>query len=326
MHTELRRTEARTGAALLGTILALATLGAALWPHDPDRTLDPPVAALAPPGARFEVLRLADGRTLAAERIERAGDEFRLVAGGRERRVPAAAAAARPLGARRFWLGSDRFGRDVAARLLHGARISLAVAGAAVAVALALGVPFGLAAGLAGGRAAGALLALLEAAQAFPRLFLVVALAAVLPAHPLTTVVILGATGWMPLARLVRAEARKLAASDFVLAARGVGASPLRIALRHVLPGTLAPIGVEATLAMAGAVAGEAALAFLGLGAAPPTASWGGLIADGRDVLAAAAWISVAPGVALAATVLGCNLLAEAARERLDPRRTTLAS
>ena len=319
--------EGRLGAALLAALVVAATLGAALWPLAPERTLEPAVAALAPPGARFDLLRLADGRTLAAERIERVAHGFRLHAGGAAREIPEASVDAdRPTGEVRFWLGSDRFGRDVAARTLHGARLSLAVAAAAVAVALGFGVPFGLAAGLARGGAARGLLALLETAQAFPRLFLVVALAAVVPPHPATTILILGSTGWMPVARLVRAEARKIAASDYVLAARAIGASPLRIAFRHVLPGALAPVGVESAFAMAGAIAGEAALSFLGLGAPPPVASWGGLIADGRDVLVAAPWISVAPGVALALTVLACNLLAERTRERFDPRRATLAS
>jgi ABC-type dipeptide/oligopeptide/nickel transport system permease subunit len=319
--------EPRLGAALLAAILVAATAGAALWPHSPERTLEPAVAALAPPGARFEVLRLADGRRLAAARIEARGDRWLLHRRGTVEAVArSAAAAGSPVETVRFWLGSDRFGRDVAARLLHGARLSLAVAAAAVLLALGIGVPLGLAAGLARGLPARLLFAVIETAQAFPRLFLVVALAAVVPPRASTTVAILGLTGWMPLARLVRAEARRVAASDYVTAARAIGASQLRVAFRHVLPGALAPVGVEVALAMAGAVAGEAALSFLGLGAPPPVASWGGLIADGRDVLVAAPWISVAPGLALALAVLGCNLLAEHARETLDPRRATLAS
>jgi len=126
----------------------------------------------------------------------------------------------------------------------------------------------------------------------------------------------------MPIARLVRAETRRLKASDFVLAARAIGAGPVRVALRHVLPNTLAPVLVEASLGMAGAIASEAALSFLGLGAQPPTASWGNLIADGRDLLATAPWISIAPGCALALTVLACNLLGEGLRDRFDPRAT----
>jgi peptide/nickel transport system permease protein len=325
MKSDRRHREAALGVGLFVVIAVAATAGAALWPLPPNRTLEPSVAALAPPGTRFELLELNDGRRLAADRIERDGERYRLHRRGTTLDVPAPSVVGTPTSVR-LWLGSDRYGRDVAARLLHGARISLAVALAAVALALAVGVPVGLAAGMARGRGARLLLAVIESAQAFPRLFLVVVLAAVMTPSPLTTAAILGLTGWMPVARLVRAEARRLAESEFVLAARATGASPLRVAWRHVLPGTLAPVGVEATLGMAGAISGEAALSFLGLGSPPPTASWGNLIADGRDLLSQAAWISVAPGIALVLTVLACHLIAEGTRERLDPRRATLSA
>jgi peptide/nickel transport system permease protein len=319
-----RPAELRLGFALLGLVAVAVTLGAALWPAAPDATLDPPVAAFAPPGARFETLRLGNGRRLAADSIERRGESYLLHGSGLpDRTIPVSSAASAPRSLH-AWLGTDQFGRDVAARLLHGGRLSLAVAGSAVALALGCGVPLGLAAGLARGRRAALLRALLESAQAFPRLFLVVALAAIVPPGRTTTVLLLGLTGWVPAARLVRAESRRLAASDFVLAARAAGAGPLRLAWRHLLPNMAAPIAVEASLAMAGAVAGEAALSFLGLGAPPPTASWGGLIADGRDALAVAPWISLAPGVALALVVLAFNLVAEAGRGRFDPRSVTL--
>jgi len=323
---ERRRKVSRPGVALLAAVAIAALAGGALWPRSPDLTLEPAVAALAAPGSRFETLTLANGAVLAAESIEHRDGEWLLRAGGRERVVDPERVAARPIGSVRFWLGSDRFGRDVAARLLHGARVSLLVALGAVAVALGVGVPLGIAAGFARGGAARALLALVEGAQAFPRLFLVVALAAVVTPSVASTIAILGLSGWMPIARLVRAETRKLVASDFVLAVRGLGASPWWIASRHVLPGVVAPIVVEASLGMAGAIAGEAALSFLGLGAPPPTASWGNLIAEGRDLVAVAPWISIVPGVALALTVLACNLVAESGRERADPRRPMLST
>jgi len=321
------RREIAIGAGLLATVALLATVGAALWPHAPDRSLDPAVAALAPPGSRFVTVELADGRRLAAESIVARGDSLLLVARGGERAIDRrqlapGAAVGDPA---RFWLGSDRHGRDVAARLLAGARLSLAVGLAAVAVALALGVPLGLAAGLARGGRAVALVALIEGAQAFPRLFLLLALAAVARPGPLVVVLLLGLTGWMPVARLVRAEARRVAARDFVLAARSSGVGGARLALRHVLPNTLAPVAVEASLGLAGAVATEATLSFLGLGAPPPAASWGNLIADGRDLLAVAPWISLAPGVALALTLLATNLVAEGLRDRFDARRAAIA-
>ncbi len=326
-RTELRRAgtragwESNLGAALLAAALAAVTAGAALWPLSATRTLEPAVAGNAAPGTRFATLELADGRTLAALRIERDGELFRLHDRRGERTVPVdAAAAGQPLGMRRFWLGSDRFGRDLVARIAHGGRSSLAVAAASVALALGLGVPLGLAAGLTRGAAGALLLTLFDAAQAFPRLFLVVALAAVVPPSIAAPILILGCTGWMPIARIVRAEARRLAGTEFVAAARAAGLSPRRIAFRHLLPNLWAPIGVEASLATASAIGAEAALSFLGLGLPPPAPSWGGLIADGRDLLAIAPWVSVAPGFALALTVLGANLLAEGARSRFDPR------
>jgi peptide/nickel transport system permease protein len=316
------RRETAIGAILLVALAALALAGGALWPHDPHRSLDPAVAALAPPGARFVAVELADGRRLAAERVVPDGELLRLQVAGRERLVRRAeladpAAAGHDV---RFWLGSDRYGRDVAARLLAGARLSLGVGLAAVAVALAVGVPIGLAAGLARGGRAVAMVAAIETAQAFPRLFLLLALAAVVRPSPWTLVLVLGLTGWMPAARLVRAEARRIAAADYVLAARAGGVGGVRLALRHVLPNALAPVVVEASLGLAAAVAAEAALSFLGHGAPPPAASWGRLIADGRDVLSVAPWISIAPGIALAVTLVGCNLVAEGLRDRFDSR------
>ena len=137
-------------------------------------------------------------------------------------------------------------------------------------------------------------------------------------------VLLLGLTGWMPVARLVRAEVRTLATRDFVAAARVAGVGPLRLALRHLLPNALAPVAIEGSLAAASAIVAEATLSFLGLGLPPPTPSWGGMIADGRDVLASAWWVSVFPGLALAVAALAFNLIGEGLRDRLDPRARRL--
>jgi peptide/nickel transport system permease protein len=315
----------RAGLAVLA-LLSLATLLApVLVRADPELALDPAATALSPPGARFETLRLAAGYELAAQSVVRSGDRFRLEGRGREREVPASAVdPARPLGRVKFWLGTDALGRDVAARLLHGGRVSLAVAGASVALSLVLGVPLGLAAGLARRRLDTVLLGTIETAQAFPRLFLLVALVAIVPAGVGTTVAVLGLTGWMPVARLVRAETRRVRASDFVLAARAAGVGRTRLALRHLLPNVAAPVAVEASLAMGAAVTTEAALSFLGLGVPPPVPSWGNLIADARG-LEAAWWVALFPGLALVATVIACGLIGDALRDRMDPRRGALA-
>jgi peptide/nickel transport system permease protein len=309
--------------------LALAAAaGPALRGVDPRRQLDPAFAGHLAPGARVESIELADGRTLAAERIERDGDSLRLHGRAAELRVATAALAApdpaRAVRVERFPLGTDQFGRDLAARLLAGGRVSLTVALLAVGLALAVGVPIGLATGLAGPRTERAALGVIEAAQAFPRLFLLVALAAVTRPGWTPLVLLLGLTGWMPVARLVRAEVRSLAHRDFVLAARAAGVGPLRLALRHLLPNALAPVAVEGSLGAASAIVAEATLSFLGLGLPPPVASWGGMIADGRDALATAWWVSVFPGLALVVAALAFNLIGEGLRDRFDPRALRL--
>ncbi len=314
------------GLVLLGLLALACTLGAGLWRIDPDRQLDPARGGLRPPGSRLVVLHLRDGRDLAGVAVEPTSDGgLRLLAERSPVELPAAAlAVGDPVGQRRFWLGSDEFGRDLVARLLAGGRVSLGVALLSVALILALGVPLGAAAGLAPAGLDRLLLRLIEAAQAFPRLPLLLALAAVAPPGLASTVLLLGLTGWMPMARLARGEFRALREREFVLAARVAGVGPLRIAWRHLLPNALAPLLVEASLAAASAIVSEAALSFLGFGVQPPTASWGAMIADGRDRLADGWWLVLFPGLALVAATLAFNLVGEGLRDRLDPRRRRL--
>lgn len=312
-----------SGAGALAALALAVTVGGWLWPIDPDLPLDPAIAGLAAPGSRFAVVRLADGRELAAAKATVAGGRVEL-----ERPLAPRAVALseldgppeRALGTRRFVLGSDKFGRDVAARLLAGGRTSLAAALLAVAVILAIGVPAGLLAALSRPAVDGPLLRLFEALQAFPRLFLLLALAAAFRPGFVAVALLLGATGWVPMARLVRAEVRSLKERDFVLAARVVGVGPLRLVLRHILPNAAAPIAVEASLAAAAAIVSEAALSFLGFGLQPPAASWGNMIADGREVLAGGWWVALFPGAAIAFAALTFNLIGEGAHEALEPR------
>jgi len=311
------------GGALAATLALLATAGAALYGVSPRDQLEPAAAGHLPPGSRRIAVALADGRELAAERVERHAGSLLLRGRTSDSEIALGRLAGPPESALRelaYPLGSDRFGRDVLARLLHGGRLSLAVALLAVALTLLVGVPIGLAAGLAGPRMDRLALAGIEAAQAFPRLFLLVALAAVFPPGILPVVLLVGLTGWMPVARLVRAEVRTLRERDFVVAVRAAGAGPLRLALGHLLPNALAPVAVEASLGITSAIVAEATLSFLGLGLPPPTPSWGSMIADGRDALATAWWVALFPGLALAAAALAFNLIGEGLRDRLDPR------
>jgi ABC-type dipeptide/oligopeptide/nickel transport system permease subunit len=220
------------------------------------------------------------------------------------------------------WLGTDVQGRDVWARLVYGARVSLAVGIVSQSIAVTLGVTLGLIAGYYGRWTDEAIMRLADITLAFPTLLLLIAMVAAL--QPSLTVVFatVGFVGWAGLARLVRAQALVVRELEFVQAERALGARDWRIIALHVLPNVAGPVIIAATLGVAGAIMAEAALSFLGLGVQPPTPSWGAMIADGRDLgqLRHAPWTSLAPGLAIGIAVLGFNLLGDALRDALDPK------
>jgi ABC-type dipeptide/oligopeptide/nickel transport system permease subunit len=193
----------------------------------------------------------------------------------------------------RYLLGTDTQGRDVLSRVLYGARLSLSVGLISQSVAVTLGVALGL--------------------------LLIAVAAAVRPSLPVVFVVI-GIVGWAGMARLVRSQVLVLKRSEFVLAAQALGALDRRVLLRHLLPNVRTQVIIAATLGIAGAIMAEAALSFVGLGAQPPTPSWGAMVADGRDLLRVAPWVSFAPGLAIGVAVLGFNLVGDALREVYDPK------
>ncbi len=208
-------------------------------------------------------------------------------------------------------LGSDELGRDLWSRLLFGARTSLLIALASTTLATTLGVVLGMAAGYRGGLTDVLLARWSDIQQAIPYLILAVAVVAVLGSSPLVLVLVLGLTSWITFFRVVRAQTLSLRESDFVLAARACGATTARILGRHILPNLAATIAVLATVLATNIIVFEAALGFLGLGVPPPAPSWGALIAEGREYLDSAWWLSVVPGGALGLFTLGLVLLGE---------------
>jgi len=220
----------------------------------------------------------------------------------------------------RFLLGTDTQGRDVLSRLLYGARLSLSVGLIAQFVAVTVGLLLGLLAGYYGRWIDALVMRLADITLAFPTLLLLIAVAAaVRPSLPVIFLVI-GLVGWAGLARLVRGQVLVLKRAEFVLAAQALGALDRRVLLRHLLPNVRTQVIIAATLGIAAAIMAEAALSFVGLGAQPPTPSWGAMVADGRDLLRVAPWVAFAPGLAIGLAVLGFNLVGDGLREAYDPK------
>jgi peptide/nickel transport system permease protein len=217
--------------------------------------------------------------------------------------------------------GTDQLSRDVLARVVAGARISLGVAFLAVLLSATIGATIGLVSGYWGGTVDALLMRLVDGALAIPRLFILLLVLAVWERVPVVALILLiGATGWFTTSRMIRGEVLRLREEGYVRAAEALGAPRRRIIFRHLLPNALGPLLVAATLGVGDVILLEAGLSFLGLGIQPPTPSWGGMILDSKEVLVSAPWAGIFPGLAIVITVWSANLFSDALRAAVDPR------
>lgn len=222
-------------------------------------------------------------------------------------------------------LGQDKLGRDILSRIIFGSRISLLVGLTVVTASLILGVIIGSVSGYAGGIVDETVMRVVDIFQAFPGILLAIAITAVLGPSLQNLLLALCLMGWVGYARIIRGQVLSLREMEYVQAIRSIGAPPVRILALHILPNILAPVLVEATFGMAGAIVAEAGLSFLGLGVQPPTPSWGSMLAEGRQFLLLAPHLTIFPGFAIMVTVLGINFLGDSLRDALDVRSEKLS-
>jgi len=313
----------RLGLLIAAALSALAIGAPLLAPQAPYEQIDPVAGRFLPPFSSRVALPLRDGGWLLAESAEITETGVNLTRLGQRETLPLdrfAGLSEQGVPSRQFFfLGTDKYGRDIWSRILYGARVSLLIGLLAAGLSLTLGIAVGGVAALVGGWIDGLLMRLVDGLLMFPRLFLVLAITAMFEIDLLAVILVLGGTSWMAASRLVRAEILSLRERDFVVAARGVGLHPIRIFWRHLLPNALPPVLIDTTLRIGDLILIEAALSFLGFGVQPPIPSWGNMVADGASALTTAWWVAAFPGIAICLAVVAFNLLGDGLRDSLDP-------
>lgn len=307
-----RRLEA--GVTGLCMLVAFCILGPLLLPTPP--AADPANAALLPPGTTVTEIVLGDGRALVSPEVREERDTT--VVKGPLRKVEVTNERIVSLRTTRFWLGSDRFGRDVLAQLMAGGRISISIAALAALVALLVGTTVGFTAATGGRLVDSVLMRLVDALMAFPVLFLLILVATIFRPGPLVLVAVLGMTSWMGLSRLIRGQVLTLRGRTFVLAARAAGCSPTRIWRTHYLPNLSGPLSQDTALRLGDLVLAEATLSYLGLGIPPDIPTWGAMVAQGHRVMLDGWWLATLPGIAIAFLVVSLALIGDGIQERLS--------
>jgi peptide/nickel transport system permease protein len=299
-------------------VLLLGALAPLLAPRPPDLQEDVAGSRFMPPLTRADLIRLPSRRELVVTALRPRPGGWEYVRAGRREQAAASLLEGAPE-PRFYLLGTDGLGRDLASRVLYGLRHSAAIAALSVALALGLGVTVGASAGMLGRRWDALLMGSVDALRSIPRLLLYLVCASLFPPSTLLLVLVLGATTWTGLARIVRAQMLALRAGDLAAAARAVGSRPLRTVLRHLLPQMLPVLAVDTALRFADTLLLESALSLLGLGAPAPAVSLGGIMASGRDALAEAWWIVVWPGLLISGLLLSLRSTAAALFRISDP-------
>ncbi len=318
----------RAGFAVLAVFLVVGLAAPWLAPYDPDEQLDAVAGKHRPPLTVMAALELAHGDWELADRVERTAEGLVVERLGRVEIFDDAKVMNLDqdgVGDRRvFILGTDKFGRDILSRMIYGARLSLMIGLLSVALAMSIGIVIGAVAALGGTVIDSLLMRLVDGVAAIPWIFLLMTLTALFPPDTRVLILLLGMTGWPSISRLMRAELVSLRERDFIHAARGLGLTETRIFLRHMLPNTLTPMLVAATLRVGNLILAEASLSFLGFGVQSPQASLGNMISDGQGVLLTSWWVATCPAVVLVIAVVAINLVGDGLRDLLDPHSARL--